>query len=382
MASTADLIRTAVERFQAEVPALAKLKLVFGLELKAKHDIQLYRVELPGPKISKDLAQDERLLVEVDRPQFNELAEKGTMRSYRRAAETGHIKANGDSNVVKLIVQVVERHEERGNAEKSALSPVATGGSRAEPARRSSAASRPPSRRLVQVDAVEAARRPQSAYRAGEEDLVGARAARPAAAAARRPRSPSSAAISSVAARAVPGRMRPSSGGVTRAPSRTTKTLARPASSTTPSASTSSGTSSPSFASACLEPTRGRTTCGRPTSPRRSTLRSASPCSGGEEDLRVDRGRQRIEWRRLARARPALRRSAAGPARSRARRAPLRRRGRPAARRAKSVRARWRSSRARWASSATGRPSRTSSVSKRPRAGSGGGGAAHRVSIR
>ena len=48
MASTADLIRTAVERFQAEVPALQKLKLVFGLELKAHHDIQLYRVELPG----------------------------------------------------------------------------------------------------------------------------------------------------------------------------------------------------------------------------------------------------------------------------------------------------------------------------------------------
>ena len=77
MASTADLIRTAVERFQAEVPALQKLKLVFGLELKAKHDIQLYRVELPDLKIKKDLAQDERVLVEIDRPQFNELAEKG-----------------------------------------------------------------------------------------------------------------------------------------------------------------------------------------------------------------------------------------------------------------------------------------------------------------
>jgi hypothetical protein len=41
MASTADLIKSGIERFQAEVPALAKLKLVFGLELKAKHDIQL-----------------------------------------------------------------------------------------------------------------------------------------------------------------------------------------------------------------------------------------------------------------------------------------------------------------------------------------------------
>lgn len=118
MASTSELIRTAVERFQAEVPALQKLKLVFGLELKAKHDIQLYRVELPGPKIAKDLAQDERVLVQVDRPQFNELAEKGTIRSYRRAYETGHIKASGDSNVLKLIAQVVDKQEARNKLRK------------------------------------------------------------------------------------------------------------------------------------------------------------------------------------------------------------------------------------------------------------------------
>jgi hypothetical protein len=118
MASTPELIRTAVERFQAEVPALAKLKLVFGLQLKAKHDIQLYRVELPGPKITKDLAQDERVLIEIDRPQFNALAEKGTLASYRRAVETGHIKASGDSNVVKLVAQVVEKQEQRARLRK------------------------------------------------------------------------------------------------------------------------------------------------------------------------------------------------------------------------------------------------------------------------
>jgi hypothetical protein len=118
MASTPDLIRTAVERFQAEVPALAKLKLIFGLELKARHDIQLYRVVVPGPEISKDLAQDERVLVEIDRPVFNELAEKGTIKSYRKAVETGHIKASGDSNVLKLIAQVVERQEERAKLRK------------------------------------------------------------------------------------------------------------------------------------------------------------------------------------------------------------------------------------------------------------------------
>jgi hypothetical protein len=118
MASTPDLIRTAIERFQAEVPALANLKLVFGLQLRAKHDIQLYRVELPGPKIKKDLAQDERVLVEIDRPQFNQLADKGTIAGYRRAAETGHIKISGDSNVTKLVVQVVEKQEQRNKLRK------------------------------------------------------------------------------------------------------------------------------------------------------------------------------------------------------------------------------------------------------------------------
>jgi hypothetical protein len=119
LASTSDLIRTAIERFQAEVPALQKLKLVFGLELKGRGDIQLYRVELPGPKISKDLAQDERVLVQIDRPQFNELAEKGTLKSYRKAVETGHIKATGDSNVKKLVAQVVERQEQRSRLKKA-----------------------------------------------------------------------------------------------------------------------------------------------------------------------------------------------------------------------------------------------------------------------
>jgi len=119
MASTPDLIRTAVERFQAEVPALQKLKLVFGLELKGRGDIQLYRVELPGPKIKKDLAQDERVLVQIDRSQFNELAERGTLKGYRKAVETGQIKATGDSNVKKLVAQVVERQEQRLRLKKA-----------------------------------------------------------------------------------------------------------------------------------------------------------------------------------------------------------------------------------------------------------------------
>lgn len=105
--STAALIEQAVNRFVDQVPPLKRLKLVFGLELRGGRDIQLYRVELPGPKIKKDLDRDERVLVQIDRPVFNQLAEKGTLKSYRKAFDTGQIKVEGDSNVQKLIGQVV-----------------------------------------------------------------------------------------------------------------------------------------------------------------------------------------------------------------------------------------------------------------------------------
>jgi hypothetical protein len=118
MASTPDLIRTAIERFQEEVPALAKLKLVFGLELKGRGDVQLFRVELPGPRITKGFADDERVRVSMPRSHFNELAADGKVRHYRRALETGQIKVEGDANVQKLIAQVVERHEQRARLKK------------------------------------------------------------------------------------------------------------------------------------------------------------------------------------------------------------------------------------------------------------------------
>jgi hypothetical protein len=115
---TKALIELGIRNFQKEVPALERLKLVMELELRGRGDIQLYRVEVPGPKISKDLSHDERILVDIDRPVFNELAEKGTLKSYRRAYETGHIKATGDSNVRKLIGQVVEKQEQRARLQR------------------------------------------------------------------------------------------------------------------------------------------------------------------------------------------------------------------------------------------------------------------------
>ena len=75
-------------------------------------------MEVPGPKVSKDLQRDERVLVQIDRARFNELAERGTPAAYRRAFDQGQIKVEGDSNVLKLIAQVVQRQEQRARLKK------------------------------------------------------------------------------------------------------------------------------------------------------------------------------------------------------------------------------------------------------------------------
>jgi alkyl sulfatase BDS1-like metallo-beta-lactamase superfamily hydrolase len=118
MASTQELIETAVRRFQQEVPALAKLKLVFELELLGRGDVQMFRVEVPGPKVSKGVAEDARATVSIPRAEFNQLASEGTTKTYREAFERGHIKASGDPNVLKLIAQVVDRHDQRARLRK------------------------------------------------------------------------------------------------------------------------------------------------------------------------------------------------------------------------------------------------------------------------
>lgn len=118
MASTQDLIKTAVERFTAEVPALAKLKLVFELELRGRGDVQMFRVEVPGPNITKAVADDARLRIAMPRSHFNELAEEGRVKHYREAYESGAVKVSGDANVQKLIAQVIARHEERARTKK------------------------------------------------------------------------------------------------------------------------------------------------------------------------------------------------------------------------------------------------------------------------
>jgi hypothetical protein len=118
-ADTKSLIETAVTRFLEEVPALANLKLVAGLELRARGEPQMYRVEVPGPKVTKGFAADSKVNISVSRSQFNELATKGHIRDWRDAFEHGDAKATGIEQVMKLIVNVVERQEERSRTRKA-----------------------------------------------------------------------------------------------------------------------------------------------------------------------------------------------------------------------------------------------------------------------
>jgi len=116
---TKTLIETAVKRFLDEVPALANLKLVTGLELRARGEPQMYRIEMPGPKVTKGFAADSKVNISVSRSHFNELATKGHIADWREAFAHGDASATGIEQVMKLIVNVVERQEERSRLRKA-----------------------------------------------------------------------------------------------------------------------------------------------------------------------------------------------------------------------------------------------------------------------
>jgi hypothetical protein len=101
------------------VPALAPLKLVAGVELRGRGDVQMYRVQMPGPTVTKDIASDSQVRLEVQRATFNELATKGHVADWRTAFEHGEAKVTGIESFIKLIGQVVERQEERSRTRRA-----------------------------------------------------------------------------------------------------------------------------------------------------------------------------------------------------------------------------------------------------------------------
>ncbi len=116
MSSVTDVkaqIEGAITRFIDEVPALVPLKLVVGLDLRGRGDTQQYRIELPGPKITKGDAVDAKVRVEMARAFFNEMAKDAKVADWREAFHYGQAKATGVPQILKLITHVVEKQEER-----------------------------------------------------------------------------------------------------------------------------------------------------------------------------------------------------------------------------------------------------------------------------
>jgi hypothetical protein len=114
---TKALISKAIESLTREVPALAQLKLVVRLELRARGgDVPIWRVEVPGPKIDRDPAGDARIDVSVNRSNFNELAEEGRLADWAEAYRRGQVVVTGDAAVVKLLGNVIERQLARARS--------------------------------------------------------------------------------------------------------------------------------------------------------------------------------------------------------------------------------------------------------------------------
>jgi hypothetical protein len=98
---------------------LVPLKLVAGLELRGRGDVQLYRIEMPGPRVTKDIAADAKVRLSISRSHFNELATKGHVPDWEEAFAKGEAKATGIDQVLKLIANVVARQQERAHTRKA-----------------------------------------------------------------------------------------------------------------------------------------------------------------------------------------------------------------------------------------------------------------------
>jgi hypothetical protein len=114
------LIERALRAFLEEVPALRQMSLVVGVDLHGRGDTQQFRVELPQVSVRREIASDARVHLEMRRDVFNDLVSHGAkIPQWRDAFEHGRVKATGVDQYMKLIVNVVERQEERNRTRRA-----------------------------------------------------------------------------------------------------------------------------------------------------------------------------------------------------------------------------------------------------------------------
>jgi hypothetical protein len=107
------LIERAARRFVEEVPALAPMTIVVGVELQGRGDVQFFRLQMPDFQVTKGPADDARINVEMRREFFNIMANEGKVADWIEAFTYGKAKATGPTQFLKLISTVVDKHQER-----------------------------------------------------------------------------------------------------------------------------------------------------------------------------------------------------------------------------------------------------------------------------
>jgi hypothetical protein len=114
------MIETAAKDFLEEVPALKPLKLIVGIDLVGRGDVQQFKLVMPDVAVTKDIAPDARIRIEMRREFFNAMVEhKAKVADWREALTYGQAKASGVEQYLRLIRQVVEKQEERNRTRRS-----------------------------------------------------------------------------------------------------------------------------------------------------------------------------------------------------------------------------------------------------------------------
>jgi hypothetical protein len=114
------MLETAVRSFLVEVPALEPMKIVVGIDLHGRGDTQQFRLEMPGVKVTKGMANDSRIQIEMRRDFFNAMVEnEAKVADWREAFTYGQAKATGVEQYLRLIEQVVDKAEERARTRRA-----------------------------------------------------------------------------------------------------------------------------------------------------------------------------------------------------------------------------------------------------------------------
>ena len=113
------LIELATRRFIEEVPALAPIKLIVGIDLRGRGDVQQFRLEMPDVAVAKGMASDAHVHVEMRREFFNVMAHDAKVPDWVEAFTYGQAKASGPDQFLKLITKVVEAQQEREHTRRA-----------------------------------------------------------------------------------------------------------------------------------------------------------------------------------------------------------------------------------------------------------------------